>query len=813
MSKTRNNHYVPQWYQEGFFEVGRNNLAYLDLKPARQVLPDGREFTENSLFGSPTSRMFRQHDLYSTFFGTSVNDEIERHLFGDIDTRGANAVREFAGTDVRKWHHHFMNLFEFIDIQKIRTPKGLDWLKTLYPALNQNELMLEMQGIRMMHCTIWTEGVREIVSAEDSDIKFLISDHPVTIYNHAIPPNAQACSYPNDPSIALRASQTIFPLNSNFCLLLTNLEYAKDPSTAPSEKRTFARNYRNSMVRTDSFIRSRKLTRLEVTSINCIIKARARRYIAAGRKEWLYPEKVVCNAWEKHKAALLPPKNELWRFGGEIIVKYDSGHVRFQDEFGRTEKEREFLKKEPPTKPLRTGDFCGCGSGQSFKACCSSKPLVLRPSWNEVSIRERNLMFYNALVKVLGLGNENDWTKLRRNLTDEQIKTIYILFEGLWPLETDMLQLLPKPDGVARAIYTGSIHPKAITDFALGASLYFGELIMEHPFMHAGTVKKEFSPVENPGIHRQEFIKSLLFFLTVMPLVEIGILNLVPDLCSFDFHLRDQMFHMAKSRSSGVKMDPSKEPRLKKLMEGDARRAIMSMPMDVLRSQILKTSPNLTEFEVQASLNGIEELKQLDPLADLSVGSFVSGETGGQISMSKLAPNFEIAMYLAQATGASIITDSLYRWQEIQKTINKRAIWQEAGLATLMRSINQSSFGFPQYVDDIARLKSDETFAAFPALMGSAFNYLSKLGDREPKPNMEASLAARFVKAHQSTQVLIKKAQVPIKEARISCVFPSGGIQDNTINRLLVMSSSERHLPSVPMAFFIQAQTSHKSKK
>jgi hypothetical protein len=34
MSKTRNNHYVPQWYQEGFFEIGRSTLAYLDMKPA-----------------------------------------------------------------------------------------------------------------------------------------------------------------------------------------------------------------------------------------------------------------------------------------------------------------------------------------------------------------------------------------------------------------------------------------------------------------------------------------------------------------------------------------------------------------------------------------------------------------------------------------------------------------------------------------------------------------------------------------------------------------------------------------------------------
>ena len=87
MSKTRNNHYVPQWYQEGFFEIGRSTLAYLDMKPPQRI--GGRVITERALFDAPTSRAFQQRDLYSTFFGTSVNDEIERHLFGNIDARGS----------------------------------------------------------------------------------------------------------------------------------------------------------------------------------------------------------------------------------------------------------------------------------------------------------------------------------------------------------------------------------------------------------------------------------------------------------------------------------------------------------------------------------------------------------------------------------------------------------------------------------------------------------------------------------------------------------------------------------------------------
>jgi hypothetical protein len=240
MSITRDNHYVPQWYQEGFFEAGRKSIAYVDMTPDQKTLPDGRVITQNGAWNNtPTSRAFFQTDLYSTFFGTSVNDEIERGLFGDVDTRGSQAVRAFIGTDMRKWHEHFQDFFDFLDIQKIRTPKGLDWLKAQYPALTQNELMFEMQGIRMLHCTIWVGGVREIVSAEDSDVKFITSDHPVTIYNHAVPPTDRGCAYPLDPGIALRGTQTIYPMDRDHCLILTNLEYAKDPDTDPLQKRTF----------------------------------------------------------------------------------------------------------------------------------------------------------------------------------------------------------------------------------------------------------------------------------------------------------------------------------------------------------------------------------------------------------------------------------------------------------------------------------------------------------------------------------------------------------------------------------------------
>lgn len=804
MSKTRNNHYVPQWYQEGFFEPGRSSLAFVDMTPERKVLPNGRVITQNGAWNdTPTSKAFVQRDLYSTFFGTSVNDEIERRLFGDIDGRGSQAVRAFAGADVREWHKHFQTFFEYLDIQKIRTPKGLDWLKAQYPKLSQNELMYEMQGIRMMHCTIWVGGVREIVSAEDSDVKFIFSDHPVTIYNHAVPPAHAMGAYPLDPSIALKASQTIFPMNRHFCLILTNLEYAEDPDTNPLEKRTFARNYRQSMTRIDAFIRARKLTAEEVTQVNFVLKSRARRYIGGGRKEWLYPEKIVSQPWGDLRETFLPPKTELFHFGGEMVAQYEGGHVHYQDEFGRTEKPRDFLTKALPKQQLRPRDACGCGSGRLFKACCQAKPREVRPSWNERSIRERNIMLQNGIVRILGLDQVKDWTRIRREVTDEKIREVYFLYEALWPLETDLLALLPKPDGVARAVYTGSIHPLSITDFALGAPLYFGELIVAHPFIHSGAIAKEYRPTENPRRFRQEFLKSTMFFLKIMPLVQLGMVNLIPDPCDFDFHLREQVLSMAQARAQTMWLDPGKDRRLRKHMEDDARRSLMLMPRDVLRRQLRKLNPEMSDEEVDATMRFAERQRELDPLAVLQNG-LLDSEESGQMSMYKLAPNFEMTMYLAQATGSCIVTDNSYRWNEVKRAIRSPVTIATPGLHRFSEEMNSKKFAFPQNFADVANHSLRKACEGYPDLLHNLFGYLSHLEERGSKPNREAQFPARFSKIHAAAQAAIISSGVVLKEGSISCVLPLGGIQDNTINRLLLMSSSERHLSSVPMAFFIE---------
>lgn len=803
MSTTRDNHYVPIWHQRGFLEPGANQLAYRDMQPDRHDLPDGTSRPGRSRFRSSPKQCFVARDLYTTFFGTLVNDEIEKRLFGAIDTDGASAIRAFIGEDVREWHEHFQTLFRFIDVQKLRTPKGLDWLRAQYPRLSQNQLMVEMQAMRAMHCTIWSEGVREIVSAVDSAVKFILSDHPVTVYNHALAPETEACRYPNDPSIALKGSQTIYPLDRDHCLILTNLEYAKNEGAPPTEKRTFARNFRTSMVRTDAFPRLRRLGDDEVRQINRVIKARARRYVAAGREEWLDPEAGDEAGWSDLRGVLRPPERALFGFGGEMFAKFEDGSVHYQDQFGRTERGNDFLKKQVDEKSMRPGHVCGCGSGMAFKSCCAPLPAKLRPSWTERGIRERNLILYRGITDILGLDKGRDWLEVRRAITDEHIREVHVLYRALWPTDTDILQLLPKPDGRPRAVYTGSLHPAAIMDFALGSALYFGELIIENPFVHAAQMRPEFSPIDSPHAYHQEFVKTVFLFLTLMPLVETGYVNLIPDPTVFDQHLHHQMMEMARRRSGSMNISLDAEPRAKELMELDFKRNLLSMPEDGLRAQLRKSSPDLDEKELDGVIAYMRDARDRDPLAAVKDG-LLEGK-GGQFNLSKMAPNFEMALYIAQATGAAIVTDSPHRWREIQLAVGRQGGGQPMRIPGFSKALAGAPLGFVNHLDDFFNIAATSAFEGYPPLMRDAFRYLAQIDGRGTKPNWEAGLAARLAKLHRDSQARLRKKVASFSSGRMHALLPSGGIQDNTVNRLLLMSSSEHHLPSVPMAFYIES--------
>ena len=800
MPATRDNHYVPQWYQRGFLSKTSNQLHYLDISPENKSLPNGRVITMNDCNLRPTSQCFYQTDLYTTFFGEYINDEVERRLFGEIDNTGAKAVRAFINEDTSEWHNHFSDFFSYIDSQKIRTPKGLDWIKNHYPKLNQIQLMVEMQAIRNRHCTIWSEGVREIVSAKDSSVKFILSDHPVTIYNHACSPENEHSTYPNDPSIALKGTQTIFSLDMNHCLILTNYEYANNPNIVdPTEKRTYALNFRESMVRTDAFIRSRSLNEEDIRKINFIIKARARRYIAASEKDWLYPENNM--DWSKLGKVLLPPERELFQYGGEMYVGYKDGSSSYQDAFGRTTPENKFLKKPNEKREPRPNDPCGCGSGNKYKKCCRDKSESERPSWKEMSIRERNLAFCNGVVDILGLFKNKTWDDVRKELCDEQVKKIHDLYGFLWPIETDLVSLLPKPDKSLRALYTGIVDPRVIAEFAISSTLYFDEIIIQNPFINPASVKPKFSPVDNPHQYKQQTLKNVILLLTLEPFIDAGYINFIPDPCVFDRHLQSQMFNMARERGKKYEIIEQDQQLMEALAKDDFERSIFMFPKAQRKNLISRDFPNLSEEQVEEMLEYIEKKKLDDPFTLLQEDVF--NKEGGQLTMMNLTPNFEISLFLSQITGSFILTDSHYRWREITASQSKEGGMVVYHWSDTSSCINDLEYALNANPESIFQLRNSGKLGK----LRKAFREIYSSIQEEVEPSQieiqTERLKQQFNEAYEISKKEIGHAAQYSFNGKFHCIIPMGGIVHNNVQRMLLSCGVENHHKNVPMAIFV----------
>ncbi len=794
---SRDNHYVPQWYQRGFMEPGKTKLYYLDMSPGRMSLPDGRSIPMKALQKKGPPSCFCEYDLYSTHFGDVVNDEIEKFLFGSIDRKGSIAVRAFSENDFSAIHHSFQDFFEYMDAQKIRTPKGLNWIKSQYSSLDQVQLMVEMQNIRSMNCIMWTECVREIVSAEDSDIKFIVSDHPVTVYNAAHCPVTDKHAYPEDPPVEWVGTQTVFALNANTCLILTHIEYAKNQTTTNlTVPRTNARYRGQSLSRTDAFIRTRKLMRNEVVAINYLLKSRAGRYVAASSKEWLYPEESFAGRWQDIGQTLLP-KDDLWKFGGETFIVYADDSTQYQDAFGRTSGSHEYLRREQRATALRANEACGCGSGRKFKNCCKDVPLADRPTWDVYSIRERNLMLCNAVQDILGLASGKTWEDVRRELDDYQVRRIHEAFAHLWPEDTDLAQLLPRPKkGIVRAVYLGPCDPRTVQLTALGWLPYFDEIVLAHPFPNPLLIKPEMSPTHSPSQYKVQTLKNVLLLLLLEPYIHAGLVHLIPDPGDFSRQFRTTTLRMAEQRTATWKPIYNTYGLLQMLSEDDYHRSILQLSESSLRSFISQQITDAPDVHIEAIVAAFKSESSNDPYVLLQ--EFDQEYDGGQFLIIK-GYNLESAMYLALMTGSNIYTDVEEHWKQLHAYALNGDRSQNTNWEPVVNALRAVKFPLELNTDMLLSKLQQGRLASFRPALRQFTEAVQETGTTQRSVRFSAQIdqAALYLQREW------EKMPDPRMVGRIDLSVPLAGFERHEVQRLLITFGGVKTARPLPYAMLI----------
>ena len=255
-----------------------------------------------------------------------------------------------------------------MSVQKLWTPKGLTYLANLVKLDDKNAVLNEMQRLEQLFCALWVECIWSIIDASQSQTKFIISDHPVTVYNNKCFPRSVYCKGYSIPDIWLSGTNTLFPLTIDKILILTNLSWLRNPYGNPLKARPHPDLFRSAIFNFTQIQTGRILTELEVNELNFIIKCRAYEYIAAFDKEWLYPEKkLTTHYWDKlGDGYLLMPDPRSVKFSSRIIIGYDNKSPIIHDEYGRQPYQKNFDNKTDRAYEMNSFEAYKCQFARIF---------------------------------------------------------------------------------------------------------------------------------------------------------------------------------------------------------------------------------------------------------------------------------------------------------------------------------------------------------------------------------------------------------------------------------------------------------------
>ena len=518
----------------------------------------------------------------------------------------------------------------------------------------------------------------------------------------------------------------------------------------------------------------------------------------------MFPEKAEELPWEEIGEILLPPRDQLGRFGGEIMIGFTDGSTRYQDAFGRTDKSHEFLKKGAPSTSLAANDLCGCGSGRKYKKCCRGVTLDDRPRWDVYSIRERNLVFANAVVDILGFNEGKTWEDVRRDLSNEQVRDVHVMLEGLWPRDTDIAALLPRPDKrVFRAVYLGFIDPRTIAVGVISSLLYFDEILIVNPFPNPAHCNPEYSPTRSPARHKSQMLKNVSLLLMLQPFIDAGLVYLVPDPMEFSSDFRRVVMEMIDDRGANWGLKPDERQSGQELFRDDTKRFILRLPEDYLKWRIRETQPGISAEGLERAIQLMREQLASDPLALLQ--PVPVGEDGEIQGLRGI--NLELALFLAHLTGAAVYTDEPAYWRQLhEQTSVSRDVGQRVEWIPLTEKLR--NLGFLNELDPSIILEARQ--AGKSGRMRRVFRSMSNMAQTGGADFDEKIMDLVFMLQNASSKAgnewnscSTTMAPSGWLRRRFELSVPPAGFNMNTVHRLLVTSGRTKYAQCVPLAFFL----------
>ena len=427
-------------------------------------------------------------------------------------------------------------------------------------------------------------------------------------------------------------------------------------------------------------------------------------------------------------------------------------------------------------------------------------------------LRRRNLRLIEAAGEIFKASTADEWTALKRNLTGKQVRELYEVVAELWPPDTELSAIIPADTERLRALYIGDVLPDRLPRNVFRFSLYSDEILMVDPFHNPWNLRSEYNPLENPDKWKVDTLKLVLFLRTLAPWVAAGIVRLVPDPGNFDHALRRRAWSAGRELMGSAKEAPL-DPQYIEDQKDWFFRQLASQPADVIAAQLRRANPGITDDEVAACLEDLQNMQAEDPLA-------LEQTEPEQMHVVRAGAGLPMSLYLCHKFAAFPYVTEKNRWSSLanldEDLPGKTNVW-----TPLTHSFHGLEFRFLDNVTSefALSMRQDgrlEPFRGFLRRIWTAASSTASHGDLEEQArDFKDELAGEYEKAKADwtridRDLLLTSGTAVaggVAAGALSLAFPMLGLGVGLLTQLVGSRMKRREFRRrVPMSVFLDLE-------
>lgn len=258
-----------------------------------------------------------------------------------------------------------------------------------------------------------------------------------------------------------------------------------------------------------------------------------------------------------------------------------------------------------------------------------------------------------------------EWKDVKRAFTLDAVKKIFEAVDLVWPIDTNLGELLAREQRGTSGLYVGLYEPRLVVQGITRHSLYADKVLLIDPFMSPSRIRPEYNPLLHPEMHRTNAMRWSMLWLVLMPWIQAGIVEFIKTPGDLDVRLEFEAMEITKQKYvKHPELEPTREENepLFKMQEQRFKRDFMlGMPDDYIRRTYREFKPNASAEEIEDLIRYVQ--RQRD--SDLLFVDTIDKKPEGELIQLSSGANYEMAKLTATFTGSFVMTDIPSRWREI----------------------------------------------------------------------------------------------------------------------------------------------------